>query len=239
MIETRPTLSAKKRIILALDVPNREIARHWIDQLKDHVGLFKIGLELFTREGPSMLSMFDRIMLDLKFHDIPETVEGAVRSACGRVGIKFFTLHVSQRETLERAIRTSRGLCGPTPLGVTVLTSMDPSDLQDLGYSPGTAEYHVLKRVEFGVSCGLRGFVCSAQEVRAIRDRFPDLILVVPGVRPEGSDNNDQKRVATPQEAVANGADYLVIGRPIRDAQEPLVMVKSIVATIVASLENG
>lgn len=226
-------------ICFALDVPNSLRADQYVGMLEDHVGAFKIGLELFmaSRRLPETKRP---IILDLKLHDIPETVARAVKIG-GDMGVKYMTLHVQQKETLERALRVAEPY-GMTLLGVTVLTSMTGQDLLDLSletYSPTPNTYEanaVATRVGelavFGHGCGLNGFVCSPNEVEMLRGMFPDAFFLVPGIRPAGADVGDQKRVGTPAQAVKDGASLLVIGRPIRDANDPVASAKSILQEI-------
>lgn len=217
-------------ICFALDVRKYDEAQNFVDQLEDHVGAFKVGLELFIATGGLPLTK-KPIVLDLKLHDIPETVARAVKSGGDR-GAKFMTLHIQQRKTLEEAVKAAEPY-GMTLLGVTVLTSMTEDDLKDLGLGgvrPGTRASLL---AEFGYSCGLRGFVCSPQEVGELRRVTPkNAFFLVPGVRPAGADVGDQKRVGTPAQAVKDGASLIVVGRPIRDASDPVAAAKSILAEI-------
>lgn len=226
-------------ICFALDVPNMLRAEQYVDMLEEHVGAFKVGLELFMvcRRLPETKRP---IVLDLKLHDIPETVARAVKNG-GDMGVKFMTLHVQQRETLERAVRAAEPF-GITLLGVTVLTSMVRQDLSDLrmvgtwgGSSLGPTSdpsERAVKLAEFGYECGLRGFVCSPQEVASLKAVAPDAFFLVPGIRPAGADLGDQKRVGTPAQAMKDGANLLVIGRPIRDANDPVAAAKAIAAEV-------
>lgn len=208
-------------ICFALDGMGPGTAQRYVNMLEDHVGAFKVGLELFVRAGE--LPRTKRpIVLDLKLHDIPETVAGAV-SAGGDRGAKFMTLHIQQRKALEAAVKAAEPF-GITLLGVTVLTSMTEDDLRDLKlmpYGPGVApDARVIDLAMFAHGCGLRGFVCSPREVGALSQAYGDSFFLVPGIRPAGSSLNDQQRVGTPAQAVRDGASLLVIGRPIRDAAD-------------------
>jgi orotidine-5'-phosphate decarboxylase len=232
-------MTPKDRIIFALDVPGLHEAKVFIDLLgrsgpaAGHVGAFKVGLELFMAVGPAILrSIKQKIMLDLKLHDIPETVERAVLRA-GDLGVNFVTLHVQQRETLERAVRAAEK-SKVQLLGVTVLTSVGEKDLMDLNlpcqcdptyFDPGE---RVMMLAKFAATCGLNGFVCSPREVKMLRAAIPGAVLVIPGIRPAGTAAGDQKRTGTPAEAIKDGADYLVVGRPIRDAQDPVAAAEAI-----------
>lgn len=223
----------KNPIIVALDVNSPQKAQDLVTELEQEVGGFKVGLELFIAAGRLPLTSLP-IVLDLKLHDIPETVAKAVKAG-GNLGAKFMTLHIQQRAALEAAMKAAEEF-DLTLLGVTVLTSMTEDDLRDLR-QPGLFNgFYPKDRAEFlatlGYEVGLRGFVCSPQEVAAIKRRCPDGFFLVPGIRPAGADLNDQKRVATPQEAINNGADLIVIGRPITAASSPKAAAAEIAASI-------
>lgn len=234
-------MNPKDRIIFALDVPNIIVAESYVKLLEHHVGLFKVGLELFMAAGPAamrpaqMRLALGRTMLDMKLHDIPETVEHAVQRA-GDLGARFLTLHVQQRETMKRAVRAAEKT-GMQLLAVTVLTSITQADCKELELRSVTGEVlqpsNVVSRyATLAWDCGINGFVCSPQEVKMLRYRYPEANLVVPGIRPTGAATGDQKRTGTPKQAVADGADYLVVGRPIRDAADPVAAVEAIVQEI-------
>jgi orotidine-5'-phosphate decarboxylase len=212
-----------ERIIFALDVPNLSEAQRYVSMLTGHVGMFKIGLELFMAEGPTVVDRVDqglgRVMLDLKLHDIPETVERAVLRAAD-MGVRFLTLHVQQWETLTRVARLADEKA-IQPLAVTVLTSMSEEDGGSLGLGSDLAN-RVCFLARFAQRAGITGFVCSPREVAMLRGMHPGAILVVPGIRPTGSGRDDQKRTGTPAQAIRDGADFLVVGRPIRDAEDPV-----------------
>lgn len=224
-------MMAHERIIFALDVPRESEARRFIRELGGHVGCFKVGLELFIGEGPGIIAATTPhpVMLDLKLHDIPETVERAVQRA-GELGVKFLTLHVQQRETMRRAAKVA-GQVGVQLLGVTVLTSMTDTDLRDFCIEGDTLS-SVLTRAKLAWEEGVTGFVTSPREVGMLRATYPKSVLVTPGIRPAGSTSNDQKRTGTPAQAVADGADYIVVGRPIRDAENPAGVADGIAAEI-------
>jgi orotidine-5'-phosphate decarboxylase len=223
---------ASSRIIFALDVPDYDEANRLAGLLNHHVGAFKIGLELFMSADRKSLGPIDKpIMLDLKLHDIPETVERAVLRA-GDLGVKFLTLHVQQRETLRRAAKAAEK-SGIQLLAVTVLTSMTDTDLKDFSTEGDTAKA-VKARAQLAWEEGITGFVTSPQEVGLLRQAHPKAILVTPGIRPAGADAGDQKRTGTPAEAVKDGADFLVIGRPIRDAANPVEAARLIAKEIAA-----
>ena len=218
------------RIIVALDVQTKEEGLALVSRLKD-ARTFKVGLELFTAEGPALFrklkALRKDIFLDLKLHDIPNTVAGAVRSAF-KHGVQMMTIHASGgREMMAKAAEAAKasaeGGKGPKPLllGVTVLTSLKGADLEDVGLGPDVAS-QVLRLAGLAKAAGLDGVVCSPQEIEILRREFGrGLIIVTPGIRPAWAAAQDQKRIMTPAEAVAKGADYLVIGRPITAAPSP------------------
>lgn len=227
----------RDNLAFALDYPSLAEAREPLRLLAPYVGIAKVGLELFTREGPEAVravrSSGIDVFLDLKLHDIPETVERAVASAA-ELGARFLTVHCcGGRSMLKRAV--ARAGADLTILGVTVLTSLDISDLLSIGVA-ATPEEQVLRMAHLGWDAGLRAFVCSPREVAALRAAFPDATLVTPGIRPAGADVHDQKRAATPADAIRAGADILVVGRPIRDAASPPQLAASIVDEIDAAL---
>lgn len=226
---------AAEKIIVALDVPTQEEARTLLALLAGEVGAFKIGLQRYTADGPDLVraaSPFGPVFLDLKLHDIPNTVAKAVESA-DQLGVRMLTLHLSGGGEMIRAAvaaRKSKMLL----LGVTVLTSSNDATLEETGVSPTTAD-QVLRLGRLGVANGIDGLVASPQEARMLRQEFGDRIkIVTPGIRPAGSETGDQKRIASPREAVEAGADYLVIGRPITGAPDPKAAVRSIVAELSA-----
>ncbi|MFV1951167.1 MAG: orotidine-5'-phosphate decarboxylase [Nitrospinota bacterium] len=225
-------ISAKKRIIFPLDCPTLEEAEYYVTILKDYVGLFKIGLELFVSAGPEALKRImaisgvnqKNIFLDMKFHDIPETVRGAYRAASMH-GASFVTVHCDEGRRLLETV-AKEDISGTRVLAVTLLTSLDRGSLAELGYSPDiTPEKIVLRRAELAIEAGCDGVVCSGLEVRAVKKRFAlDFILVVPGIPRSWSsvNNDDQRRIITPAGAIRNMADYVVVGRPIRQANDPV-----------------
>jgi orotidine-5'-phosphate decarboxylase len=229
-------------IIAALDTPDPAKALGWAESVAPHVGLVKVGLELFCAAGPGVVRQIAQhrpVFLDLKFHDIPNTVAGAVRSVCAvgdAPGPAMLTLHggggAPMIEAARRAAEEAAGPRRPAILAVTVLTSFTASQLADTGVSGGPAQ-QVLRLARLALSAGADGLVCSPHEVSLIRDAFGEApLLVVPGVRPAGSDKGDQARVATPEDTAAAGADWLVIGRPITASASPA----SAAAAIAASL---
>lgn len=227
-------MKAHERIAFAVDVDNWSEMVGLTERLKADVGAFKVGLELYAKFGPPVLKVLDLpVILDLKLHDIPETVARAVKAG-GDLGAKYMTLHVQQRKTLEMAVKAAEPF-GITLLGVTVLTSMNDDDCNDLGYVPLQPSTRAFSMAKHGYDCGLRGFVCSPQEVGKLKASFPNAFYLVPGVRPAGSELGDQKRVGTPAQAVKDGADLIVVGRPIRDAQDPKAAAAAIAAEIDGS----
>ena len=227
--------SAAEKIIVALDVPTQEEARTLMAALSGEVGAFKIGLQRYTADGPSLVraaSPFGPVFLDLKLHDIPNTVARAVESACG-LGVRMLTIHLSGGGEMIRAAVEARKT-DMLLLGVTVLTSSNDATLLETGVSATTAE-QVVRLARLGVESGIDGLVASPQEARLLRQEFGDQIkIVTPGIRPAGSAAADQKRIASPREAVDAGADYLVIGRPITAATDPKAAVRAILAELAA-----
>jgi orotidine-5'-phosphate decarboxylase len=220
----------KEKIIIALDVGTKEEALALAGELKD-ARIFKIGLELFTAEGPALLqeaaAMDKKVFLDLKYHDIPNTVGGAVRSAA-RHGVHMLTLHTSGgKEMMAAAAGAARaesartGRPKPILLGVTVLTSLKDDDLHQIGYIGSTAD-QVLRLALLAQAAGLDGVVCSPHEIEIVKKECgPDFLVVTPGIRPVWAVSQDQKRIMPPAEAVRKGADYIVIGRPVTGAPSP------------------
>ncbi|MFW6080664.1 MAG: orotidine-5'-phosphate decarboxylase [Desulfosalsimonas sp.] len=220
---------AKDYIVFPLDVPTAEEAAYYARLLSGRVGMFKIGLELFIAEGRVLLEAVREeggagIFLDLKLHDIPATVARAMEQIAGWKA-SFATVHCGEsRAMLDAAVNAAGKKTGV--LGVTVLTSVSGDDLAAAGFDRAYAEDPgalVLKRAQMAYDAGCAGVVCSGRETAVIKEKFgPKFVTMVPGIRPGWAvDADDQKRVVTPAEAVKNGADYLVIGRPIRDAGDP------------------
>ncbi len=212
-----PGASARDRLIVALDVPTQTEALELVRELSPEVGFFKIGLQLYVAGGPEIvrgvLATGAKVFLDLKLHDIPNTVGKAVESA-HRLGVQMLTIHLSGGEEMIRAAIAGRKH-NMSILGVTVLTSASEQTLRETGVSD-KIENHVLRLAKLGVEKGIDGIVASPHEITMLRREFGGKIkIVVPGIRPSGSESADQKRVMTPREAIQAGADYLVIGRPI------------------------
>ena len=235
------TNDPKDRIIIALDVKDKDEAAQVVSGLRD-ARTFKIGLELFTAEGPALFKKLKvlrkDIFLDLKLHDIPNTVAGAARSAV-RHGVQMMTLHTSGgKEMMTRAAAAAREtaevekLPKPLLLGVTVLTSLKAAELAEVGMNPDVAA-QVLRLAGLAKASGMDGVVCSPQEIEIVRKEFGrEFLVVTPGIRPAWAAAQDQKRIMTPAEAVAKGADYLVIGRPITGAASPADAFRRIVEEI-------
>jgi orotidine-5'-phosphate decarboxylase len=220
----------KDYIIFPLDLPTYDEAMSYVERLTDHVGLFKVGLELFISQGPDIIKSIQDtgtagIFLDLKLHDIPATVKRAFLAA-SRHGPEFVTVHCDEGGEILRTVAKNNP--GNTKiLAITVLTSLDQKKLKQLGYAEKFVQdlpALVLLKARMAREAGCHGIVCSGLEVGAIKQELgSELIAVTPGIRPAWSlvDQDDQKRVVTPADAIKNGADYVVIGRPIRDAKDP------------------
>jgi orotidine-5'-phosphate decarboxylase len=228
------------RLILALDVPDLDAGRALLDRVEGRVGLVKVGLELFTACGPPAVEVVAErglgVFLDLKLHDIPATVAGAVRSARS-LGVSMLTVHTGGgREMLARAAEEAGEEI--RVLGVTLLTSLGAEDLPGAAIV-GTPQEVVLTRARLAAEAGLGGIVCSPREVVEVRGAIGEaLSIVTPGIRPKGAAAQDQKRAATPESAIGDGADYLVVGRPIRGADDPGAAADAIVREIAAALER-
>ena len=236
-------------MILALDFTRLDEAVDLARELVGHVGMFKINTHLFTSAGPeavrSIAALGAEIFLDLKFHDIPNTVAGAVSSALTLLGVRLIDLHTTGGEAMMRAGAEVIAKAGtksrrPNLLGITILTSMDRAALGRVGIS-GTPGARAVSLARLAKKSGLDGVVASPHEVRQIRRACgPKFLIVVPGVRPavagDAKRADDQARVATPGEAIRAGADYLVVGRPITGAPDPVAAADSIVAEIAAGL---
>jgi orotidine-5'-phosphate decarboxylase len=232
---------ARQKLIVALDVPDAAAAVDLVDRLEDQCHWFKVGLELFVAAGPAVLEPLLKrghsIFLDLKLHDIPNTVAGAVRSAAS-LGVQMLTLHAAGGPAMLSAAKAAlEGVANPPQLlAVTVLTSMDQAQLKAIGISH-TPAAQVELLASMGMGAGLNGFVCSPQEVAALRTLTgPEGVLVIPGIRPAGASVGDQKRIATPAEALQLGASHLVVGRPITQAADPAKAAESILKEMSEAL---
>jgi len=234
------TIPAKDRLIFAMDVPDCNRARSLVDELGDAVSFYKIGLELMMSGGyfdllDWMLAKDKKVFCDLKFFDIPATVGSAVRQLKDR-GASFVTVHGNQ--SIMEAAAENKGNSLKV-LGVTVLTSLDRGDLDDLGFDCDVSEL-VLSRARRALEAGCDGVISSGLEVPKLREHVDSKLLVVtPGIRPvDNKPEGDQKRVVTVEKAFANGADYIVVGRPVRDAVSPRDAAEAIQATIAARVEH-
>jgi orotidine-5'-phosphate decarboxylase len=237
-------MKARERLIVALDVSTLEQARSLVAELHDLADMFKVGLELFCSHGPraveTVLEQGGRVFLDLKYHDIPNTVAGAARAAV-RMGVSMFNLHIAggaemMMAALEAALQEAGSDVVPRILGVTVLTSLGAGQLRDeLGLVRPPAE-QVVFWAKQARDCGLSGVVASPQEILSIRQHCGNgFLIVTPGIRPAGSATDDQKRISTPGAALHAGADYLVVGRPITRASEPRQAALAIIEEMEAA----
>ena len=226
--------AVKNPIIAALDVPDAEGALKLAEAIAPAVGAFKIGKELFVSAGPDIVKRVRdtgaSVFLDLKFHDIPNTVAKAVASAV-RLDVQMLTVHTCGGTAMLKAAVKAAG-DGPLVLGVTVLTSMDENDLTEVGVQQSPAD-QVLHLAQLATQAGLKGLVCSPKEIAPLREVLPPAVqLVTPGIRPAGSDSDDQKRVMTPAKAMNAGANCLVIGRPIYAAENPRQAADDILSSL-------
>ena len=229
---------AASRLIVALDFPTADEAARLAMQLQGQISIFKIGLELIYAGGGldlvrQLTGAGHQIFLDAKLLDIPNTVERATANAAG-LGAAFITVHGTDRKTLDAAMR-GRGSAATKLLAITVLTSLDDADLREQHISLGPAEL-VVRRARLARDAGFDGVVASAQEAASIRAELGEgLLIVTPGIRPAGAEPGDQSRVVTPGEAIARGADYLVVGRPISAAANPPAAARAIIEEMAAA----
>jgi orotidine-5'-phosphate decarboxylase len=232
-------MSPQDRLIFALDVPGKKEAERYAKMLEGVVGCFKIGLELFISEGPDVVKMIQdqsaaNIFLDLKLHDIPATVRGALRSA-EKLGVRYITIHSTEGEEILETAQEVKG-SGLEVLAVTVLTSTSASSLASLGIREDiNAAALVLDRATRAQNSGCAGVVCSGEEAKLVKLKCGgDFKIVVPGIRPEWArvSGDDQNRIATPSQAIEDGADMIVVGRPIRDAADPREAAQKIIEEI-------
>jgi orotidine-5'-phosphate decarboxylase len=237
-------IKGKEKLIVAIDTNEFDKAKELIDKLEDSVDIFKVGLEQYVSTRGKTVDYLKekgkKIFLDLKFHDIPNTMESAVRAAV-RDNVWLMTIHVSDMEGMKRCAFAAKeeaaklNIEKPLIVGVTVLTSLSNQDLADIGCNLNTEEL-AIKRAKLAKESGIDGVVCSAQEVHKIVEACGnDFITVCPGIRPATSEVGDQKRVVTPADAIKRGAHYLVVGRPITQAQNP----NESAVNIVAEIENA
>jgi orotidine-5'-phosphate decarboxylase len=235
-------------IIFPLDVASTDEAKRYIELLSDHVGLFKVGLELFIRSGPDIVRFIHAggkagVFLDLKLHDIPATVSRAM-SGIADLGVRYATVHCGETaKMLEAAVKGAHGAV--EILGVTVLTSVAAEDIQEAGFRSdlyADLARLVIKRAAMAKAAGCAGVICSGHEVAMIKREFgKEFAAVTPGIRPQWSlgEKDDQQRVTTPAQAVRSGADYVVIGRPIRDAGDPVRAAVRVAEEIAAALRSN
>ncbi|HEX3247968.1 MAG TPA: orotidine-5'-phosphate decarboxylase [Pyrinomonadaceae bacterium] len=233
-------MPAKDKLIIALDVETPDKALALVKELRDSAGMFKVGSQLFTSAGPQIvrdiIALDSRVFLDLKFHDIPHQVAGAARAAA-ELGVSLFTIHASGgSEMMRRAVDSAREVEARTGvhsavLAISVLTSMDATTLAHIGVTSSPSE-SVLRLMKLAENAGVNGVVASPQEIATIRGAIANLkfLVVTPGIRPANSEAEDQKRVATPSTAISAGASYLVVGRPITGAADPVAAAHQIVA---------
>ena len=235
----------KERLIFALDVDSYDEAQQWVRLLADEVGMFKVGKQLFTRCGPQVVDMIRQagggVFLDLKYHDIPNTVAKASVEAA-RMGVRMFNVHALGGGTMMRTMvdevreaAMKEGFPVPLMLAVTILTSSSEEDLRQVGIEFPVTEM-VPRLAALAQSSGLNGVVASAQELPLIREACGrDFVVVTPGVRPATAARDDQQRIMTPGQAVAAGSDYLVVGRPISKADDPVLAARAIVSEMTGA----
>jgi orotidine-5'-phosphate decarboxylase len=222
----------KDRLIVALDVPGADDARRLVERLAGHVGVFKVGSQLFTSAGPGfvreLVGRGEKVFLDLKYHDIPNTVAGAV-SAAARLGVALLDVHALGGRAMLEAAAGARPAMGARLLAITVLTSHDEETLRELGLE-GPVSAAVARLARLAQAAGADGVVASPHEIALVREACgADFLIVTPGIRPAGARAGDQARAATPEAAVRAGADYIVVGRPITEAPDPVAAAQAIV----------
>ena len=227
----------RERLIVALDVSSAAAAQKIVAAVGDSARLYKVGLQLYTAEGPQivrdLVGSGRQVFLDLKYHDIPNTVAAAVKEA-SRLGVSMLTVHAAGGgKMLRAAVEAGRNTsAGPMIVAVTVLTSLDGRDLEHAGVR-GSVLDQVSRLAGLAIANGCHGVVASAQEAATLRAKLgDDFLIVTPGVRPPGRDHGDQARVVTPAEAIASGASYIVVGRPITEASDPASEAREILAQI-------
>lgn len=243
-------LSARERLVLALDVSNFKKAEELVDKLTDYVGVFKIGNQLFTAEGTKVIKMVQekggKVFLDLKFHDIPNTVARAAE-VVSKLGVYIFDIHTSGGyEMMKAAVEASKklsfalGISKPLILGVTLLTSINQEILEkEIGIKKSLEE-QVVHLAKLAEAAGLDGVVASPWEIKALRAACGEgFVILTPGIRPAGKSDDDQKRIMTPQEAIKLGADFIVIGRPITNATNPVKASQEILKEMEEVLKDG
>ena len=234
-------MSEKTRLMVALDVPELTDALNLVDQLGDQVKWYKVGKQLFTHYGPMVLKELKnrgrKVFLDMKFHDIPNTVAQAIRSAA-LIGADIINVHASGGPAMLAAAAAAGKETGKTVIAVTVLTSMDAEQLQAIGVQVSPAE-QVLRLAKLTKEAGLPGVVCSALELPMLRQEFgPEFLTLVPGIRPAGAAAGDQKRIMTPAQAAAAGASYIIVGRPIVAAPNPAAAACAVLEELANATGN-
>ena len=226
----------KEKILLVMDVSSREEAMKLVRPLYEHVGMFKVGTQLFTAEGPSLVreivDLGGKVFLDLKFHDIPNTVSRGVLEAA-KLGVSLMTIHAAggrvMMETVAKQLQDKFGERKPMVVAVTVLTSLNDAELVEVGIARPMAQ-QVVAMAKLAEECGMAGVVCSPQEIQLVRRAAgPDFKIVTPGIRMPGQSANDQQRLATPREALTAGADYIVVGRAVTAAPDPRKALEALV----------
>jgi orotidine-5'-phosphate decarboxylase len=234
----------RQNLIVALDLANGDKAQELVLELGEAVSFYKVGKELFTAEGPSfvrdLVASGKKVFLDLKFHDIPNTVAGAVRTAAS-LGVSFLTVHAGGGSKMLRAAAeaAAQSTGKPTVLAVTVLTSLGSADLEEVGI-PGGVEAQVLRLAGLAINAGCGGIVASAQEASRLRQALgTGFTLVTPGIRPSGGVAGDQARVVTPMNAIRAGSNYLVVGRPITASDSPSQAARTITQEIERALNKA
>jgi orotidine-5'-phosphate decarboxylase len=234
-------MDPQERLIVALDVSTAAAAQKIVVAVGDSASAYKVGMRLYTAEGPGMVRELvasgRKVFLDLKYHDIPNTVGAAVREAAG-LGVSMLTVHASGGGKMLRAASEAAQAVNPDllVLAVTVLTSLDGTDLGTLGLR-GSVTDQVLRLTRLALANGYKGVVASAHECGALREEFGhEFAILTPGVRPAGSGHDDQARVVTPAEAIAAGATYIVVGRPITEAHDPAAEARAILGQLAAAM---
>ena len=229
----------KEKVCIALDVSSGKEALDLVRSLHDLTGMFKVGMQLYTAEGPSLVREIiearGRVFLDLKFHDIPNTVKSAAVEAA-RLGVSMMTIHTAGGRTMMRAVAEElRNKCGaakPIVVGVTVLTSLDDSALREVGID-SSMDAQVLRMAKLAQVSGLDGVVCSPREIQSIRGAVgPEFRIVTPGIRMPGHAADDQQRTATARDAIASGADFIVVGRPVTAAANPRAALETLIQSL-------
>ena len=228
-------MTPKERLIVALDVPTSEEARTLVDRLQGAVGMFKVGSQLFTEAGApfvrELVSRGEKVFLDLKYHDIPNTVANAVARAA-ELGVSLLTVHALGGRAMMEAAMGALPAMGTRILAITILTSHDEDSLGELGIH-GTLHENVARLARLAKEAQVDGVVASPHEAGLVRGACgPDFLVVTPGIRPAGAPKGDQARAATPEAAISAGADYIVVGRPILEASDPRAAAEAIVASL-------